>query len=131
MGVKTVMISVAPVFRVMGVAVFFLFSSVAHAKLPWLGQFLYQYEGGTVYRVSVPNDTQMHWQCIQGSESGAAGDEKPQRIAVNDNIYFVTWTERSGAQVTQVLDFSQMHVYSTVVIGKEKFILRGTIRREH
>lgn len=113
-----------------GVLFLTLFVSVAHAKQPWIGQFLYKYDAGNTYRVTVQNASDMHWICVRGDEIGAEGNEKPQRLAVNQAIYFVTWTENSGVQVTQVLDFKKMKVNSTVIDGADKFVLSGTILRE-
>lgn len=104
--------------------------SMAHAQVPWQGQFLYQYEGGSVYRVITDHTPIMRWTCLKGDEAGAAGEEKPERIQVTPEVYFVTWTERTGMQVTQVLDFKGMKVYSTVIDGSARYVLRGTLKRE-
>ncbi len=101
----------------------------AMAAQPWQGQFLYSYEGGSVYRVTAGHQN-MHWECIQGEEAGARGEELPERIQVRPDIYFVSWTEKSGVQVTQVLDFKTMKVYSTIIDQSARYVLRGSIKRE-
>ncbi|MDP8567549.1 MoaF-related domain-containing protein [Methylophilus aquaticus] len=100
------------------------------AAQPWQGQFLYSYEGGSVYRVTANHQKSMHWECIQGEEAGASGEELPERIQVRPDIYFVSWTEKSGVQVTQVLDFKSMKVYSTIIDQSARYVLRGSIKRE-
>ncbi|MCB4809735.1 hypothetical protein LG204_00200 [Methylovorus menthalis] len=102
----------------------------AQASKAYQGQFLYQYEGGNVYRVTVNDAKSMVWKCIAGSEKGAHGTEKPERIKVDDNIYFATWREKTGINVTQVIDLKNMKVYSTIIDGKERYVLSGKIVRE-
>lgn len=105
-------------------------SQWAMAAQPWQGQFLYSYEGGSVYRVTANHQKSMHWECIQGEEAGASGEELPERIQVRPDIYFVSWTEKSGVQVTQVLDFKAMKVYSTIIDQSAGYVLLGSIKRE-
>ncbi len=95
-----------------------------------MGRFLYKYDGGNVYRVTVSNANSMAWECIEGSEKGVSGVEKPERQKVDDKIYFVTWVEKTGIQVSQVINLNTMKVYSTIVDGKERYVLEGKITRE-
>ena len=107
-----------------------LLSSVnASAAESYIGQFLYQYKAGTVYRV-IANSKTMSWECIKGSELGAKGIETPQRFKLNKHIYYSTWVEKSGVQVSQALDFKGMKVYSTITDNKDRYVLEGTIMRE-
>lgn len=94
------------------------------------GQFFYQYEGGSVYRVVVNDAKLMRWTCIQGPEKGASGTEHPDRFKIADNIYFASWVEKTGTNVTQVLNLNTMKVYSTITDGKERYVISGTIIRE-
>lgn len=96
----------------------------------YLGQFLYKYDGGNTYRVIVNNAQSMSWQCIEGTEKGASGVETPQRFKVSTKIYFATWVEKTGINVSQVIDLKGMKVYSTIVDGKERYVLVGKIIRE-
>ena len=112
------------------IASILLLSSVnADAAESYIGQFLYQYKTGTVYRV-IANSKTMSWECIQGSELGAKGIETPQRFKLNKHIYYATWVEKSGVQVSQALDFKGMKVYSTITDNKDRYVLEGTIVRE-
>lgn len=106
-------------------------ADATQAAEPYLGQFLYQYEGGNVYRVTVKDAKTMAWRCIAGDEKGAHGTETPERFKVAEQIYFVTWTEKSGVQVSQVINFKRMQVYSTIVAGQARYVLSGHLVREH
>ena len=104
-------------------------SASAFAAESYIGQFLYQYKAGTVYRV-IANSKTMSWECIKGSELGAKGMETPQRFKLNNHIYYATWVEKTGVQVSQALDFKGMKVYSTITDNKDRYVLEGTIVRE-
>lgn len=105
-------------------------ASTAGAAEAYIGQFLYRYKSGNTYRVTVPDNSQMKWECIEGSEKGAAGEETPQRFKVNNRTFFVTWVEKTGINVSQVVDLKNMKVYSTIVDGKDRYVLEGTVIRE-
>jgi phenolic acid decarboxylase len=106
------------------------FATKAYASDAYIGQFLYKYDGGSVYRLTVKDAKSMSWECINGSEKGANGIEKPERFKVADKIYFVSWVEKTGINVSQVIDLKQMKVYSTIIDGNERYILKGIITRE-
>jgi phenolic acid decarboxylase len=109
---------------------FSAFTTLTHASDAFRGQFLYKYEGGTTYRVTVDDGEFMSWVCIEGSEKGANGIEKPERFKVADKIYFATWVEKTGIYVSQVINLKTMKVYSTIIDGKERYVLAGKIVRE-
>ncbi len=104
--------------------------TTAHAAEAYLGQFLYQYDGGNVYRVTVKEAKLMSWLCIKGDEKGANGVETPERFTVADKVYFATWVEKTGINVTQVINLNTMKVYSTIIDGKQRYVISGNIVRE-
>ncbi|MBF4991521.1 MoaF C-terminal domain-containing protein [Methylophilus sp. QUAN] len=104
--------------------------TTAHAAEAYLGQFLYQYDGGNVYRVTVKEAKSMSWLCIKGDEKGAHGVETPERFTVADKVYFATWIEKTGINVTQVINLNTMKVYSTIIDGKQRYVISGNIVRE-
>lgn len=109
---------------------FLVFTSAAHATEAYTGRFLYKYEGGNTYRVTVEDAKSMSWLCIDGSEKGANGIEKPERFKVADKVYFVTWVEKTGINVSQVINLKTMRIYSTIIDGKERYVLEGKVVRE-
>lgn len=72
----------------------------------------------------------MSWLCIEGDEKGAHGIETPQRFKVADKVYFASWVEKTGINVTQVINLHTMKVYSTITDGKQRFVISGNIVRE-
>lgn len=111
-------------FLILGMA------SAASAKEPYLGTFLYQYQGGNAFRVSVPNDKKLIWEGIAGKVAGTSGTEKPQRFKVADGVYFVTWTEKTGIDVSQVINYRTGKVFTTVIKGRDRLVHQGTVTRE-
>ncbi len=107
-----------------------VYSTAAFAAEAYIGQFLFKYDGGSVYRVTVNDAKSMSWQCIQGLEKGAKGVEKPDRFKVADQIYFVSWVEKTGISVSQVINLGTRKVYSTIIDGKERYVVAGDIVRE-
>lgn len=103
---------------------------IAHAGEAYIGQFLYQYDGGSVYRVLVKDTKSMAWSCIKGPEQGANGIEQPDRFKIANKVYFASWVEKTGTHVTQVINFNTMKVYSTIIDGKERYVISGDIVRE-
>jgi hypothetical protein len=47
------------------------FATVACASESYIGQFLFNYEGGNVYRVTVKNSKSLSRECIKGPEKSA------------------------------------------------------------
>jgi phenolic acid decarboxylase len=106
------------------------FAGAVLAKEAYTGRFLFKYDGGSVYRVVVNDAHTLAWQCIQGAEKGAYGLEKPERFKVAEQIYFVSWTEKTGTQVSQVINLNSLKVYSTIIDGNQRYVLSGDIVRE-
>jgi phenolic acid decarboxylase len=105
-------------------------SSMVQASDAYIGQFLYKYIGGNTYRVTVNDRKTMKWECVEGSEKGSNGEEMPQRFKIANKIYFATWVEKTGINVSQVVDLKNMKVYSTIIDGKERYVLEGNVVRE-
>ncbi|HSH85660.1 MAG: MoaF C-terminal domain-containing protein [Methylophilus sp.] len=102
----------------------------AYAAEPYIGQFLFKYEGDSVYRMIVSDSNSLSWACIQGPEKGANGIEKPERFKVADNIYFVSWVEKTGINVSQVINLNTRKVHATIIDGKQRYVISGDIVRE-
>jgi phenolic acid decarboxylase len=101
---------------------------IAEAASP-IGTFLYKYVDGATYRVTILNSESLTWECVEGSEKGAKGEERPTRFMIEGGVYFVTWVEKTGIIVTQVVNLKRNKVYSTIVVGKEPYVLVGDIER--
>jgi phenolic acid decarboxylase len=54
----------------------------------------------------------------------------PERFKVADKIYFVSWVEKTGTQVSQVINLNTLKVYSTIIEGEERYVVTGNIVSE-
>jgi len=107
----------------------FATNTIAQALLP-TGTFIYKYTDGPTYKVTIPNAETLNWECLEGAEKGAKGEERPTRFAVDDGVFFATWIEKSGVIVTQVVNLKSMKVYTTIVEGTERYVLTGEVVRQ-
>ncbi|HPW17062.1 MAG TPA: phenolic acid decarboxylase [Candidatus Aminicenantes bacterium] len=117
------------IFKWLAMAGVFALALPALAAEPYFGTFLFKYAGGTTYRVTVKDGTHLHWECVEGAAKGSSGDETVTRFKVAENIYFVTWVEKTGIVVSEVVDLGSMKVYATIVEGRERYVLEGDIVR--
>ncbi|WP_235559710.1 MULTISPECIES: MoaF C-terminal domain-containing protein [unclassified Methylophilus] len=106
------------------------FTAVACASGSYIGQFLFNYEGGSVYRVILKDAMSLSRECIKGPEKGAQGIENPERFKVADKIYFSSWVEKTGIQVSRVINLNTLKVYSTIIEGEERYVVTGNIVSE-
>ncbi len=95
----------------------------------YIGSFVFKYAGGNTYRVDVPDDTSIRWECLAGDEKGKSEQERVDRRAIAHNIYFVSWTEKDGTIVSQVIDLNRHHVTSTISLGRNRYFLEGSVTR--
>jgi len=101
----------------------------AFAKEPYVGTFLYKYQGGNTFKVTVPNDQKLTWKCLSGAIKGESATEKPQRFKVADGIYFVTWLEKDGISVSQAINYNTGKIFTTVINGTRRSVHQGTVQR--
>jgi phenolic acid decarboxylase len=100
----------------------------SHSEL-YLGTFLFKYHSGNTYKLVVPDKETLTWECVDGSEIGAHGTETPERFEVAPGIYFATWREKKGVNVSQALNFNSNTVFATIVEGHDRYVLTGDIER--
>ena len=87
----------------------------------------YRY-GESIYHLTVDNDTQLHWECVQGEEKGVTGDEVYKLHRINDQTLFLFWIEENDLGVSQVLDFENGKVFTFLKRGEDVGKAEGNIR---
>lgn len=90
---------------------------------------MYRYNDGSTYRVTVNDKTHLRWEAVTGPERGKSADEVAYRQEVRPQVYFVSWVERSGINVVQVVDLAKMKVIANVYDGKNRYLAEGVITR--
>ena len=94
-------------------------------------KFLFRYESGLEVTGDYMSSTELSWEALTGPSRGAKGVETIYASEVAHNIYFISWLEKSGVSVSQVLDLnrSQVTAFITFDAGEVRQSLfdRGTL----
>ncbi len=90
-------------------------------------RFQYSYENGVTLLVAFANEHTLHWKAIAGPEQGRSAIETYDSVAIAPNIHFITWLEADGAAVSQVVDYNQMLVYTSLSHDGNRVLLCGRL----
>ncbi|MDG2448000.1 MAG: hypothetical protein P8M34_00125 [Saprospiraceae bacterium] len=82
----------------------------------------YKY-GESIYHVTVDSETDLHWEAMEGGETGAIGVEKYVMDYLPNGEVFISWEEETGIGVSQILDFKNGKVYNHLL--KERVASTG------
>lgn len=93
-------------------------------------RFQYSYENGVTLKIAFANEHTLHWKAITGPEQGRAATETYDSVAIAPNIHFITWLEGDGATVSQVVDYNQMLVYTSLSHDGNLVLLCGKLNLE-
>lgn len=89
--------------------------------------FEYNY-GNFIYEVNFKSETELHWKCIKGDDKGNEANENYHTFRLNNSTLFISWVEKDGLGVSQVLNLEDKSVKTFLKIDKEIIPLTGTIR---
>jgi hypothetical protein len=84
--------------------------------------------GDNVYEVNFESESKLHWKCVKGDEIGKEADEIYFSHRLSKQSLFISWIEKDGLGVSQVLNFKNKTVNTFLKIGKELIPLSGTLR---
>ncbi len=82
----------------------------------------YKY-GESIYHVTIDSETDLHWEAMEGGETGAIGVEKYVMDQLPNGEVFISWAEENGIGVSQILDFKNGKVYNHLL--KERVASTG------
>ena len=83
------------------------------------------YENGVTYRISFQCDRTLRWEALAGPDAGQVAIQLYDSVQIAPNIYFITWLEEGGAVVSQVVDYNQMIVYTSLACDGNQILLKG------
>ncbi|WP_158837900.1 MoaF-related domain-containing protein [Polaribacter sp. L3A8] len=89
--------------------------------------FEYNY-GDSVYEVHFKSENILHWKCIKGEEKDREEDENYSKQRLNNYTLFLSWIEKDGLGVSQVVNLKKNSVNTFLTIQKEIIPISGTIR---
>lgn len=90
-------------------------------------QFRYSYDNGVAYIITFESDQLLRWEAIAGPEQGMSAAETYDSVQVAPNVHFITWLEEGGTVISQVADYNQMIVYTSVACHGNQILLKGKL----
>jgi phenolic acid decarboxylase len=75
--------------------------------------------------------TELSWEALAGPSKGTSGDETIYSSEVAPNIFFISWLEKKGISVSNVLDLNDSVVTAFVTFdaadGRQSFFDKGVV----
>jgi phenolic acid decarboxylase len=90
-------------------------------------RFQQVYDTGVTYLISFECERTLRWEVVSGPNAGQSAIELYDSVQIAPNIYFITWSEEDGTVISQVADYSQMIVYTSLACDGNRILLRGTL----
>jgi phenolic acid decarboxylase len=90
-------------------------------------RFQYSYENGVKLVNAFADEHTLYWKAIAGPEQGRSATETYDSVSVAPNVHFITWLEADGAAVSQVADYNQMIVYTSLIYDDNRVFLCGRL----
>src|SRR5207249_17923 len=90
-------------------------------------RFQYSYENGITLVIAFADEHTLHWEAITGPEQGHSATEAYDSVVVAPNIHFIAWLEADGTAVSQVVDYNQMVVHTSLIYDGNRVFLCGTL----
>ena len=90
-------------------------------------RFQYTYENGVTVVISFSDEHTLYWKALAGPEQGRAATETYDSVPVAPNIHFITWSEADGTAVSQVVDYNQMIVHTSLIYDGNRVFLSGKL----
>jgi hypothetical protein len=90
--------------------------------------FLFDY-GEFLVKVHYLTDHTLRWEQMKGSSPGLTAEETYNSIEVRKDVHMMSWQEKDGSVVVQVVDWERERVYTTW-ISSDKTVhnFQGNIR---
>lgn len=90
-------------------------------------QFKYSFDNGVAYEVIFESDQSLHRKAIAGPDQGMSATQMYDSVQVAPNIHFITWLEEDGTVISQVADYNQMIVYTSLTCHGNQILLKGKL----
>ena len=95
------------------------------------GKFLYRYKSGLEVIGNFKSNTTLEWETLSGPFKGQTGIEVIETIEVSNNVFLISWLEKSGTGVSQIMDLNRFKVRVFLTFdtdkGQQSFLDEGTI----
>ena len=90
--------------------------------------FLFDY-GEFLVKVHYLTERSLKWEQIKGSSPGLTAEETYNSTEIRNDIQMMSWQEKDGSVIVQLLDWEKERVYTTwISTDKTVHNFQGTIR---
>ena len=97
-------------------------------------KLLFHYESGLQVIGHYSSPTEVSWEALTGPAKGSTGTESVHMAEIAPSLFFVSWIEKSGTTVSQVLDLNEMVVTGFVTFdtpqGRQSIFDKGTLTEQ-
>lgn len=87
------------------------------------------YDNGVTYNITFQCDRTLRREIVAGPDAGQTAIHLYDSVQIAPNIYFITWLEEGGLVVSQVADFNQMIVYTSLTCDGNQILLQGKLNK--
>lgn len=94
-------------------------------------RLLLRYESGLEVQATYHSASSMTWEALAGPAKGTRGTENITTAEVAPQVFFVSWVEKSGTTVSNVIDLVHSRVSAFVTFetpeGRQSVFDKGTL----
>lgn len=91
--------------------------------------FEQNYDTGVTYLISFECARTLRWEAVAGPDAGQSRLVPYDSVQIAPNLYFITWPEEDGTVISQVIDYDQLVVYTSLACDGNLIMLTGTVTR--
>jgi hypothetical protein len=92
----------------------------------------FEYDNGVELTAEYPGANELVWRALAGPAAGTEGTEIYECAEVAPEVFFVSWLERSGTSVSQVIDLVRGALVSYVTFdtpsGRQAASMEGSVK---
>jgi phenolic acid decarboxylase len=90
-----------------------------------------RYDSGIELEAEYPGSNELTWKALAGPAAGSEGREVYEWHEAAPGVFFVSWLERTGTTVSQVLDLPRGQVVAYITFetpnGRQAVFMQGSV----
>lgn len=95
-------------------------------------RFLITYETGDTFEVYYKSRSELLWKAVGGPTAGSSGKETIHAVEAAPKVFFLSWLEKTGISVSQLLDLNTMQVTTFMTFdakhGRQSIFMNGKVQ---
>jgi len=73
-------------------------------------KLLFRYDSGLQVEGHYTSPTALNWRAVEGPPKGQTGAETIHAVEITPGVFFISWLEKGGTSVSQVVDLNRSKV---------------------